>query len=140
MARIRAVVGGVDSQNRQLVGFPALLDSHRPDHFSVISPVSKHRDVQPSAKLALRRFRPAIPARVEVSAEQAPVWIGFSRRKGRVLHASGPWRSSGDWWDAAGEWKRDEWDVHITLDGCAALYRVFRDLTTRAWFVEGIYD
>jgi protein ImuB len=106
----------------------------------MMPPTTKHRDRQPSAKLALRRFRPAIPARVEVSAEQAPVWIGFSRRKGRVLHASGPWRSSGDWWDAAGEWKRDEWDVHITLDGCAALYRVFRDLTTRGWFVDGVYD
>lgn len=140
MARIRAVVGKADSLNRQLVGFPALLDSHRPDHFSVTPPTTKHREGQPSAKLALRRFRPAIPARVEVSAELAPVWIGFSRRKGRVLHASGPWRRSGDWWDAAGEWKRDEWDVHITLDGCAALYRIFRDLVSRSWFVEGIYD
>jgi protein ImuB len=140
MARIRAVVGETDSLNRQLVGFPALLDSHRPDHFQVMPPATKHRDGQPSAKLALRRFRPAIPARVEVSAEQAPVWIGFSRRKGRVLHASGPWHSSGDWWDAAGEWKRDEWDVHIALDGCAALYRVFRDLQSKSWFVEGIYD
>jgi protein ImuB len=140
VARIRAVVGEVDSLNRQLVGFPALLDSHRPDHFQVKPPAAKHRDVQPSLKLALQRFRPAIPARVEVSTKQAPVWIGFSSRKGRVLHASGPWRSSGDWWDAAGEWKRDEWDVHITLDGCAALYRIFRDLTTRSWFVEGMYD
>ena len=140
MARIRAVVGETDSLNRQLVGFPALLDSHRPDHFSVTPPTTKHREGQPSAKLALRRFRPAIPARVEVSAELAPVWIGFSRRKGRVLHASGPWRSSGDWWDAAGEWKRDEWDVHITLDGCAALYRIFLDLVSRSWFIDGVYD
>jgi protein ImuB len=140
MARIRAVVGETDSLNRQLVGFPVLLDSHRPDHFQVTPPATKHRDVQPSPKLALRRFRPAIPARVEVSAEQIPVWIGFSRRKGRVLHASGPWRNSGDWWDAAGEWKRDEWDVHITLDGHTALYRIFRDLQTKSWFVDGMYD
>jgi protein ImuB len=140
MARIRAVVGEKDSLNRQLVGFPALLDSHRPDHFQVTPPDAKHRNGQPSTKLALRRFRPAIPARVEVSAEQAPVWIGFSRRKGRVLHASGPWRSSGDWWDATGEWKRDEWDVNLTLDGHTALYRIFRDLSTRSWFVEGMYD
>ena len=140
MARIRAVVGETDSLNRGLVGFPALLDSHRPDHFSVTPPTTKHSEGQPSAKLALRRFRPAIPARVEVSAEQAPVWIGFSRRKGCVLHASGPWRNSGEWWDAAGEWKRDEWDVNLTLDGHTALYRIFRDLATRSWFVEGMYD
>jgi protein ImuB len=90
MARIRAVVGEIDSLNRQLVGFPALLDSHRPDHFQVSPLTAKHLDVEPSTKLALRRFRPVVPARVEVSAEQAPVWIGFSRRKGRVLYASGP--------------------------------------------------
>jgi protein ImuB len=140
MARIRAVVGEIDSRSRQMVGFPALLDSHRPDTFSVMPPASKHRDEQPALKLALRRFRPVIPARVEMSAGQAPAWIGFSRRKGRVLHASGPWHGSGEWWDVAGEWKRDEWDVQIALDGYAALYRIFRDLQSKTWFVEGIYD
>jgi protein ImuB len=141
MARLRAVVGETDSQNRNLVGFPALLDSHRPDHFQVVPPSAKQGDgAEPSIRLALRRFRPVIPARVEVSAEQTPVWIGFSSRKGRVTCASGPWRSGGQWWDAAGEWLREEWDVNLTLDGHPALYRIFRDLATRNWFVEGIYD
>ncbi|HEY1939963.1 MAG TPA: hypothetical protein VGJ33_18695 [Candidatus Angelobacter sp.] len=140
LARIRAVVGEVDLLNRQLVGSPCLLDSHRPDHFQVTTPATKHGGGLPSLKLALRRFRPAIPARVEVSAEQAPVWIGFARKKGRVIGASGPWRGSGEWWDDAGEWKRDEWDINLTLDGHTALYRIFRDLVTRTWFVEGIYD
>ena len=140
MARIRAVVGETDSLSRQLVGFPTVLDSHRPDHFLVSPPASKHRHGEPSTKLALRRFRPAIPARVEVSAEQAPVWFGFSRRKARVTNASGPWRGGGQWWDAAGEWQREEWDINLTLDGHTALYRIFRDLATRTWFVEGMYD
>jgi protein ImuB len=140
MARIRAVVGETDSLNRQLVGFPALLDSHRPDHFQVSPPAGKHRDCEPSTKLALRRFRPAIPARVEVSAEQAPVWIGFARKRARVVGASGPWRGEGEWWDAAGQWLREEWDINLTLDGHTALYRIFRDLQTRSWFVEGMYD
>lgn len=141
MARIRAVVGETDPQNRNLVGFPALLDSHRPDHFQVVPPSAKQGDsAEPSTRLALRRFRPAIPARVEVSAEQAPVWIGFSRKKARVTNASGPWRSGGQWWDAAGEWQREEWDINLTLDGHTALYRIFRDLATRNWFVEGMYD
>jgi hypothetical protein len=35
---------------------------------------------------------------------------------------------------------RDEWDVNLKLDGCTALYRIFRDLATRKWFVEGMYD
>jgi protein ImuB len=141
MARIRAVVGETDSQKRNLVGFPALLDSHRPDHFQVVPPSPKPgNSVEPSTRLALRRFRPVIPARVEVNAEQAPVWIGFSRRKARVTCASGPWRGGGQWWDAAGEWLREEWDINLTLDGHTALYRIFRDLATRKWFVEGMYD
>lgn len=142
MARIRAVVGETDLQGRQRVGFPALLDSYRPDHFHVVPPVAKHIDsAEPaSARLALRRFRPAVPARVEVSAEESPVWIGFSRKKARVTQASGPWRNGGEWWDAAGEWMREEWDVNLALDGHTALYRIFRDLVTRSWFVEGMYD
>jgi protein ImuB len=141
MARIRAVVGEADSQNRNLVGFPALLDSHWPDHFHVVPPCAKQgNSLEPSTRLALRRFRPAIPARVEVNAEQAPVWIGFSRRKARVTCASGPWRGGGQWWDAAGEWLREEWDINLTLDGHTALYRIFRDLASRKWFVEGMYD
>ena len=141
MARIRAVVGETDPQNRNLVGFSVLLDSHRPDHFQVVPPGAKQgNSAEPFTRLALRRFRPAIPARVEVSVEQAPVWIGFSRRKARVTNASGPWRGSGQWWDAAGEWLREEWDINLTLDGRTALYRIFRDLVTRNWFVEGMYD
>ena len=140
MARLRAVAGEADSEGRQRVGFPALLDSHRPDHFHVVPLSNKHPNVRPSARLALRRFRPVIPARVEVSAEQAPVWIGFANRKARVTDASGPWKHAGEWWDATDEWRREEWDVNLKLDGCTALYRVFRDLVTRNWFVEGMYD
>src|ERR1700733_8252778 len=94
----------------------------------------------PSIRLALRRFRPSIPARVDVNADQTPAWIGFIQRKARITHASGPWRTNGEWWDAAGEWTRDEWDVNLKVDGCTALYRIFRDLATQNWFVEGIYD
>jgi len=57
-----------------------------------------------------------------------------------VTNASGPWRGGGQWWDAAGEWQHEEWDINLTLDGHPALYRIFRDLATRSWFVEGMYD
>jgi protein ImuB len=141
MARIRAIVGETDSESRQRVGFPALFDSHRPDHFHLVPPAAKHdKNGDTSIRLALRRFRPAMPARVEVSAGQAPVWIGFSQKKMRVVHASGPWRNGGEWWDASSEWMREEWDVQLKLDDCTALYRIFRDLATRSWFVEGRYD
>lgn len=140
MARIRAVVGEADSENRSLVGFPTLVDSHRPDCFQVASATAQHSENRHSIKLALRRFRPVIPARVELNAERAPQWIGFSRRRARIIHASGPWRSQSEWWDAAGEWKHEEWDIHIALDGHTALYRIYRDLQAERWFVEGMYD
>jgi protein ImuB len=52
-----------------------------------------------------------------------------------VLNASGPWRTSGDWWTAS-SWNRDEWD--ITLNN-GALYRLYRE-PNQQWFLEGSYD
>jgi protein ImuB len=52
-----------------------------------------------------------------------------------VLDRAGPWRASGDWWDAA--WSREEWDVLLSTTG---VYRVFRDLARGEWFVEGELD
>jgi protein ImuB len=141
MARIRAVVGETDSQGRQKVGCPALLNSHRPDNFQVLPANGKHERTAVSIPhLALRRFRPAIPARVELGTKQAPMSVGFAQKRSKVLHASGPWRGGGEWWDAAGQWMREEWDVSLTIDGHEALYRIFLDLVSRTWFVDGSYD
>jgi protein ImuB len=118
---------------------------------------------------ALRRCRQPVPARVTVGDGQ-PVRVTTDRRGfvgGAVMHAVGPWRSSGHWWaesDRAGQagqagegehgaiqprvqpippvpailpWDRDEWDVALN-DG--AVYRIFQDRETDAWFVEGIVD
>jgi hypothetical protein len=38
---------------------------------------------------------------------------------------------------SAAPWDRDEWDVSLS-DG--AVYRVFRDRTADAWFIDGIFD
>jgi protein ImuB len=53
-----------------------------------------------------------------------------------VEAAAGPWRSSGDWWNTQA-WSRDEWDIAVT-DG--VLYRIFQDLDTSMWYVDGCYD
>ena len=65
---------------------------------------------------------------------------------------SGPWRSSGDWWQEDA-WRQEEWDLEIRFDVCSSrterdsnsgipdgLYRVYYDLTRQSWFVRGIYD
>jgi protein ImuB len=144
IARIRAVIGATDSEGRLRVGMPALLDSHQPDHFQVVQPGSKH--VSPTIphepQFALRRFRPAIPARVELNAEQVPTRIGFLKQRAQVIKASGPWTNGGEWWDAKGKWLREEWDVAIARDGYTrpSTYRIFRELTTHRWFVEAAYE
>ena len=66
---------------------------------------------------------------------------------GKVVGVAGPWRTSGEWW-RADEWARDEWDVAIENrlrtgengSGTQVLYRIYHELLSGAWFVEGIYD
>lgn len=144
VARIRAVIGETDSQGRLRVGMPALLDSNEPDHFNVVEPGSKHvrQALPPEPQFALRRFRPVIPARVELNAEQIPTWIGFLKQRAQVIKASGPWTNSGEWWDAKGKWLREEWDVDVALAGHTrpSTYRIFQELTTHRWFVDAAYE
>jgi len=96
--------------------------------------------------LGFRVFRPPLRAEVEAPSGwptriKAQAGAGRSIR-GKVLRLAGPWRTSGDWWAEDG-WARDEWDV--TVAGAASqekgtLYRIYRDLRSDGWFVEGIYD
>lgn len=142
MARIETEFGEKDSQGRGRVGFITLLDSNRPDDFQVGRSPAKSAPQGEAVAPAnlLLRFRPAIPARVEVSAERVPTWAGFLQKRGRVIEASGPWRRDGEWWDSKDKWLRDEWDIQLDIDGHSVTYRFYRDLSTKHWFVEGIYD
>jgi protein ImuB len=142
LARLRAVVGAEYSQRRGRVGFCRILDTHCPGRFEVIpagfigdSKVEAHN----TNRLALRLFRPALSAIVEVSGDR-PAAVVFERKRAKVVRAAGPWRNAGAWWDAEGEWQRDEWDLYLSFDGAVALYRIFEDLLTGKWFVEGMYD
>ncbi len=70
-----------------------------------------------AAKLSAAGFRvlrPPLAASVEVDAEneRRPLRVSFSGMRGDVTAASGPWRSSGEWWQEDG-WDHDEWDVAI---------------------------
>ena len=37
-------------------------------------------------------------------------------------------------------WARDEWDVAVQSNSEKILYRIYRELRSGAWFVEGLYD
>ena len=84
--------------------------------------------------------------------EERPVRVCFRGMQGDVVAASGPWRSSGDWWQEDG-WDQDEWD--LTIDFRSSLgqreqslnawpqrgvYRIYYDAPRRDWFVRGFYD
>ncbi len=135
LARIAGMVG------KENVGTPALLDTHRPDAFAlhplpVLSPAEETGEPEPDVlRLAVRLFRPALPARVRL-VEYAPRDILASGVKGKVLRAAGPWKTSGEWWTST-FWCREEWDVALD-DG--ALYRIYQDAQKQAWFVHGMYD
>jgi hypothetical protein len=57
---------------------------------------------------------------------------------GPIEQASGPWRTSGAWWDPeAAAWDRDEWDAAL---GDGSICRLFHDRVADRWFIDGIVD
>jgi protein ImuB len=131
IARIRHFVGAEN------IGSPRVLDTHRPDSF-VMGPLADARgsvtNAPGSLRMAFRRFRP--PQKADVIIEQQPVHITSAVARGAVGIAKGPWFTSGNWW-RTDAWSREEWDIALRN---GALYRIFRDLKSEAWFVEGNYD
>jgi nucleotidyltransferase/DNA polymerase involved in DNA repair len=114
MARLCALMG------EERCGMPALVDSHRPGAFSmapfapagteVLRPSSPgplpapdvQRAMTSGPASALRRFRRPVPARVVVEHDR-PVRVATSHAGlagGAVTGAAGPWRTSGEWWQA----------------------------------------
>lgn len=145
LARLRAVVGESDGEGRGRVGFPVVLDSHRPDSCVVLLTYAPkqndhHRRKRPDAfLLPIRMFRPPMGVRVQVLGYGLAA-ITFNNRRARVTHASGPWRSDGEWWKHRDALQREEWDVELAVSGGKRVYRIFREAQTGEWFVQGMYD
>jgi len=137
LARLTALLG----PNR--VGTPRLADTHRPDDFrmepdGLAAPRAEEGagddDAgEAPAGPALRRFRPPMPATVEMRSGR-PALLHSPAFTGPIARARGPWRLSGHWWDDRA-WDRDEWDVQ-TRDG--GLFRLVRQ--KEEWFVDGFFD
>ena len=162
LARLAKLVGPAN------IGSPELLDTHRPDAFrinrfelkeskrgrkeqrakgkGINNPKSEIRNS--NFRLGFRVFRP--PLRAIVQAEQGypreiSAWDKNRSVYGKVICVAGPWRTSGDWW-RSDFWARDEWDVGVNSNSKIGvlsqqvLYRIYRELRSKEWFVEGIYD
>ncbi len=76
--------------------------------------VTRSRSDAKVSAAGFRMLRPPVVATVEIKAEheRRPLRVSFSGMRGDVIAASGPWRSSGEWWHEDG-WDHDEWDLAI---------------------------
>jgi protein ImuB len=152
LARLAKLVGEGN------IGSPALLDTHRPDAFTMNRFVLPTKPNRKSAqignrqstignRLGLRMFRPPLRAVVETNQgwpAQISAWGKQRSVYGKVVQVAGPWRTTGDWW-REDRWARDEWDVAVSSSNRASseppgLYRIYRKLDSEMWFVEGNYD
>ena len=138
VARLTAIAGA------ERVGCPAVVDSHRPEAYTVerfaMSPIEpQHDQAAQCTPVALRAFRP--PASLEVICDRGrPDFVracGESDKfAGRVVTLAGPWRLSGEWWrDSA--FARDYYDAELSDGG---VYRIYREHRSGEWFADGIYD
>ncbi|HEX8882465.1 MAG TPA: DNA polymerase Y family protein [Candidatus Acidoferrum sp.] len=150
LARIQGLVG----EGR--AGAPVLLDTHSPNSFQqkrFVLPEIKEklpvREKQPTA--AMRIYRPPLPASLEFRRGK-PTFLSCEGVRRQIRAFAGPWRRKGNWWSES-VWARDEWDIEVrALPGKVqpehnqqgedetALYRIYKDLRAKRWFVEGIYD
>jgi protein ImuB len=150
LARLAKLVG------EENIGSPTVLDTHRPDafnmkRFTLVTKSDRRRHRKGGNRqstignrqcLGFRTFRP--PLRAVVQADQGwptqvSAWGKQRSVYGKVVNAAGPWRTTGDWW-RDDRWARDEWDVTLERSGQQTLYRIYRELKTENWFVEGNYD
>ena len=148
------------------IGSPELVDTHRPDAFrvqkfvlkdakrrkkrSAISRQQTAMDLKSQIEnrksvLGFRVFRPPLRALVQAPRgypTEISAWDKTRSVYGRVVGVAGPWRTTGDWW-RTDAWSRDEWDVALEpsqLKAAQVLYRIYRELVSGKWFVEGVYD
>jgi protein ImuB len=139
--RVRGVVGIADPGGAACVGTPEVLDTYKPDSFTVRPFSSLARDANSSASvpsLVLRFFRPALETRVDLDGDK-PHFVWLWSRYRRVLAASGPWCTAGNWWGPT-VWDREEWDVALKTPAGTGLYRIYQDRIGGHWFVEGVFD
>jgi len=117
-------------------------------------------------QMVMRTIRPAEEVEV-MGTHTAPAFVRGRRICARVVSAAGPWRRQGEWWadrggadDEAGDrggasgndgarrggdrgaqapaaYARDYYDLALADGG---VYRLYCDLYTGKWYVDGLYD
>jgi len=116
------------------------------------------------AQMVMRTMRPAQEVEV-MCMRETPEFVRGANVCARVVSAAGPWRRQGEWWALAngdsdgtalrdGDYgatvaatpmdasapvahARDYYDLALADGG---VYRIYYDLNSGKWFVDGIYD
>jgi protein ImuB len=136
LARLSALCGP------DRVGILSPANSHRPEAVTChefASPPSLLNPPQPEMKnviaMVLRAIRPA--REIEVMCERGePQFVRGCDIAARVISIAGPWRRQGEWWSDT-SFVRDYYEMALADGG---VYRMYRDLTSTRWFVDGVYD
>ncbi len=118
--------------------------------------LNRNGEAKNIAQLMIRAIRP--PLEVEVLLSRgAPEFVRGPNLGARVVSMAGPWRRDGEWWNCekapspsltpvtqsqlgmktTGNFRRDYYELALADGG---VYRVFCDLNSAQWFVDGIYD
>lgn len=138
LARIRGIAGD------DRVGSAELLDTHAPSGFRMCTfrpytKASKNNDRPRTQRTALRIFRPPLAAKVQMQNEM-PARVFVRGQMHNVTAAAGPWRNNGGWWTTQA-WTRDEWDLELRAEQSSPmLVRMYRDLSSAKWYLEGTFD
>ncbi|MDA0768564.1 MAG: hypothetical protein O3A92_17265, partial [Verrucomicrobia bacterium] len=153
LARIEALLGP------HRLGTPLLLDSHKPDSFTLwsagLQPTTSLSSAAPSpaptsplriphsafripTALPLRRYRPPIP--IHVASEPRgrhhhPLALLDGPHQGPVINTLGPFPLSGHWWNPADRWQHTEWDIELQNNSLLRLAH----LPPHTWQLEGLY-
>jgi protein ImuB len=134
VARLKAIVGEGN------VGSPILSNSFCEDEFvmaAFLPSVGGTGASLPMApRAALRRFRPAQQAKV-VCQDTCPALLFWRGERLELGAVTGPWQSSGYWWDGR-RWEANEWDAVISQP--AQALRLRHEPEPGIWYVAGQYD
>jgi protein ImuB len=164
LARLIALLGA------DRVGTPVLEETHQPDVFRLepfawnfndhpsSSPSPPHGEKGPPLpegegrvrgllatlqRVALRRFRPAVPASVLLD-EDTLAHVRSAEISAKVVEQGGPYLLSGNWWDEK-SWARAEWDLQLESGDLVRVHEA--DPPTQGygvargtWKVDGVYD
>ena len=131
LARLTALLGP------DRIGTPVLEETHRPDAFRMepfswqVGAIDLNRPMLISARVALRRFRPATNASIFSSQYRH---LQSETICGQIVDQRGPYLLSGNWWDEKA-WARTECDLQLENGELIRVHESDEQLA-----IDGIYD